>query len=149
MTITIATDTIRSSTGTVNIDGNIAADNLSDVAFSGDYNDLINTPSANHGTVVDSWHSGVNWWREWSDGFIEQGGISTQSASADECKVTFHKSFSTSNLYVLITDNSGKYTGNGAPCWHQVWDVSRTSFTRKGYNSVNLAAKVGWTAFGY
>ena len=27
-------------------------------------------------TVVEHWHEGTEWYRVWSDGFIEQGGIS-------------------------------------------------------------------------
>lgn len=31
-------------------------------------------PANPNAYLVSSWHSGTNWWRKWSDGFIEQGG---------------------------------------------------------------------------
>lgn len=47
------------------------------VATSGDYNDLRNKPSmpaTPKAYITETWKSGSNWYRKWSDGLIEQGG---------------------------------------------------------------------------
>ena len=53
---------------------------LAKVATSGSYNDLSNKPNipANQsGYITQTWRSGNNWYRKWSDGWIEQGGRGT------------------------------------------------------------------------
>ena len=47
------------------------------VATSGDYNDLRNKPSmpvTPQAYITETWRDGSNWYRKWSDGFIEQSG---------------------------------------------------------------------------
>lgn len=73
---------------------------FSEVAFSGDYYDLTNTPTFEQGTLTDSWVNGSNWFRKYSDGFIEQGG---RLGSDGSVVVTFHTSFTTTNYTFIIT----------------------------------------------
>lgn len=142
MSITLKSNNISSSTGTVTIDGNIAAENLSQVAFSGDYNDLTNKPPfSSGGQLVDDNVDGTQWFRKYSDGWIEQGGyvsnvpmygsvttslvvplsntdytivIGSAGGSESICKVS--TSSKTTSSFVI----SRQYTGNGrgdGPCY--------------------------------
>ena len=48
------------------------------VATSGDYNDLTNKPripATPKAYITETWKNGSNWYRKWSDGLIEQGGV--------------------------------------------------------------------------
>ena len=56
--------------------GNVSL-GLHAVATSGNYNDLTNKPSipANpNAYVTQTWRNGAQWYRRWSDGWLEQGG---------------------------------------------------------------------------
>ena len=56
--------------------GNVAL-GLHAVATSGNYNDLVNKPNipANpNAYVTQTWRSGDQWYRRWSNGWLEQGG---------------------------------------------------------------------------
>lgn len=51
--------------------------NFATVAITGNYNDLVNKPNipANpKAYVTQTWRSGAQWYRRWSDGWLEQGG---------------------------------------------------------------------------
>lgn len=82
--------------------GNYAlADSLARVATSGNYNDLLgrpSIPSAPHAYLVGSWRSGANWWRKWSDGFIEQGGRQGSNPT-----VNLHHHFTSTEYNVQLT----------------------------------------------
>ena len=52
------------------------------------------------GGVVDSWSDGNgNWWRKYSDGFIEQGGKSDKTTTGP---VSLNTSFSGTNYVAMI-----------------------------------------------
>ena len=80
--------------------GNVSL-GLHAVATSGNYNDLANKPSipaTPKAYITETWRSGSEWYRKWSNGLIEQGGvIYTRSDSAD---ITFHKPFSGSSYSI-------------------------------------------------
>lgn len=52
-------------------------------------------------TVVESWRHGDNWYRAWSDGWIEQGGISPGIPGSGELKLMLNKHFTATNYTVL------------------------------------------------
>lgn len=84
-------------------DGNVAL-GLHAVATSGNYNDLSNKPSipaTPNAYVTKTWHSGTEWYRVWSDGFIEQGGHGTDSTC------TFSKAFSNTDYTFNVQPSSG------------------------------------------
>ena len=75
---------------------------LAKVATSGSYNDLSNKPSipsTPQGYITQTWHSGSNWYRVWSDGFIEQGGVVRLGGSNPKTIPLNHK-FSNTNYVV-------------------------------------------------
>ena len=67
--------------------------------------------------ITETWHSGANWYRVWSDGFIEQGGtlIGKQSTQA---VITFHKPFKNLNyqFWVLGNQLGGNDTAGKGEC---------------------------------
>lgn len=62
--------------------------------------------------VVETWKSGYNWYRLYSDGWIEQGGIITCETSSKSLNIPFHKEMSDSYCSVQITqdDSTGSDT---------------------------------------
>lgn len=104
--------------------GNIAL-GLHAVATSGNYNDLSNKPSipaTPNAYVTKTWHSGTEWYRVWSDGFIEQGGHGTGSTC------TFSKAFSNTNYTFNVQPSSG-YSAH--PDWIAAYE-NRNSRTKTG-----------------
>lgn len=51
--------------------GSIEADDLALVPLNLSFNDLSDKPKA---YVTETWRSGAQWYRRWSDGWLEQGG---------------------------------------------------------------------------
>ena len=96
--------------------------------------------------VVESWRSGTNWYRKWSDGFIEQGG---QEINPERAKVIqFNTSFTTTNIIIFLqtTDPNRTSTwtpgnGPGAPI-----NVTKSSFVLGA--SSDLQGR-NWIAYGY
>lgn len=64
-------------------------------------------------SLVASWHSGNSWYRKYSDGFIEQGGLATTTRDRFNTDVTLHTPFASSNYTVQVTDNGGTDTADG------------------------------------
>lgn len=77
--------------------GSVEADDLALVPLNLSFNNLSNKPKA---YVTETWRSGAQWYREWSDGFIEQGGVATVGDS-NYAPVTFPHPFS--NTYYSIS----------------------------------------------
>lgn len=72
--------------------------------------------------VTKTWRSGTEWYRVWSDGFIEQGGHGTGSTC------TFSKPFSNKNYTFNVNPSSG-YTSH--PDWIAAYE-NRPSRTETG-----------------
>lgn len=86
------------------------------VATSGDYNDLTNrppTPVTPQTYVIGMWSSGSNWWRRWSDGFLEQGGRASPPREMDDYVVSFNRAF-TSKVSTILTTRNGETHDPGA-----------------------------------
>ena len=102
------TITFPDTSGTI-----IVSSQLANVAMSGSYNDLSNKPSLHkvatsgsytdlsnkpsipstpNGYVTNSWRSGANWYRVWSNGWIEQGGVASFS-NTQSGTVKFNRTF--------------------------------------------------------
>ena len=52
--------------------------------------------------LVDSWRSGANWWRKWSDGFIEQGGVINNPRIYANENVRLHHAMASSDYVVQV-----------------------------------------------
>ena len=79
-----------------------------------DLSNLTPTGQAKLGTtVVESYHDDQgNWWRKYSDGWIEQGGIIGRGPETSIVTISYNKPFTSANV-VLIT-NTKDYAGTEA-----------------------------------
>lgn len=92
--------------------------------------------------VTETWSSGTEWYRVWSDGFIEQGGHGTDRVC------TFSKPFSNENYTFNVQPSSG-YTSH--PDWIAAYE-NRPSRTTTGTRiSLYEGGNQGWDwrASGY
>lgn len=100
--------------------------------------------------LVESWRSGTEWYRKYSDGFIEQGGTCTAKPSVT---VTFPLAFSEVTLYVNINGYTG--TANNPEQFKLDGKPSLTTFWAKGvYSTSNAQGTISsltgyWYACGY
>lgn len=99
-------------------------------------------------TVVETYRSGSSWYRVWSDGFIEQGGISSRGST-----VSFHKSFSNAD-YQLVFTGIGSVTNGTDTDITWVVGLTFTKSKSKSSFSINDAGfgvptSFSWIATGY
>ena len=97
--------------------------------------------------VVETYQNGSSWYRVWSDGWCEQGGIINATADA-AYTLTLLKPFANTNYQVFITrKTTGDYTSNINGRWGEVYNITTTTFTTWGkYSSY---AEIFWQACGY
>ena len=100
-------------------------------------------------TLVDSWKDGENWYRKYSDGWIEQGGCSSTWKW-----LTLNTPFSNINYTVIATLSLGQTTISDAGGFTQVGEKSTTSFffrtVATGSGSAVLYSDLAhWYACGY
>lgn len=124
--------------------GNVAL-GLHAVATSGNYNDLTNKPAipANpNAYVTKTWRRGTEWYRVWSDGWIEQGGHGTGGTC------TFNKSFSNTNYTFNVQPSSGE---NSHPDWTAAYELRSGRTTAKTSLAYYAGGDQGWDwrASGY
>ena len=89
---------------------------------------------------------GNSWYRKWSDGWIEQGGIAQSARGATSRTIKLCTTFSSSNYFVVVQS----YTG-GSPDIKQnnfhVTEKSLSSFSTRANCDENVAGL--WYACGY
>ena len=131
-----------------------AISSLAKVATSGSYSDLSNKPtiptSGSVVTLVSSSYDSTtgSWYRKWSDGYIEQGGIVRPASSITNTTVTFPVAFSkkTYGLLCGLVSPQSTYTCVCA-------DISSVSYGLTSFvvRNAKSDAFVGrfWYAFGY
>jgi hypothetical protein len=90
--------------------------------------------------IVENYKSGNNWYRVWSDGWIEQGGYVVPSGGISI--ITFLKPFTTTDYTILNTEDN--YHTNGSEK-NRNYVKSTTSLTF--YNEVNCSS--WWECKGY
>lgn len=92
----------------------------------------------NERTIIKQWQEGTEWYRIWSDGYLEQGGVQSNNATGI-IKITFQKPFK-DTTYTL---NSVSHDGNGVP---RLQEKTTTSFN---WVAANASCSGAWNAFGY
>lgn len=70
-----------------------------DVAKTLDYLKGLAREAGGEARIVKTWRSGSLWYRQWSDGFVEQGGYIAHKSNSS-VKITFNQKFSTKVLFV-------------------------------------------------
>ena len=96
--------------------------------------------------VVETWSEGSEWYRVWSDGFIEQGGIATPAATE---WVTLHLPMATDKYHVSIIADNKLLVGNvryndGSP-----FETTRFKPHLWGYDWGQQVATIRWKVCGY
>ena len=110
---------------------------------------LANVNAASRGYVVESYHNGTEWYRIYSDGWIEQGGRFYNNADVENT-ISFLKPFKNTDYSLLINHGvSGKYEiGLSGKHSDEAWGYTTTNFQAQTYNAVGLNWIV-WSACGY
>lgn len=107
-----------------------------------DWNDFNNTPH-----IVETYSNGASWYRVWSDGWIEQGGVVSSPATDSSESVSLLKVFTDTNYSLLVTENgttiNTKFSGN-MTCLKR---VSSFQLYNNGYGYSEHT--VNWFACGY
>ena len=113
--------------------------------------DTINSKLNSMKYVVEYWQEGTEWYRIWSDGWIEQGGFVGLPAAAGSA-INFKKSFQTSN-YSFIVTGTGNSDGRtsvlnrrGAMGW--IFD-NTTAYVCATAGTDRSETVVRWYACGY
>lgn len=98
------------------------------------------------GFVKETWQSGANWYRVWSDGWIEQGGYLSWNGAWTT--LTFNRPFTTTNYYI----NGGGYRSDSSPYQCMIdfkdWGTSSCSVWSSDDNTSNPCV-MKWYACGY
>lgn len=88
---------------------------------------------------------GNSWYRKWSDGWIEQGGIIAKVSTKDwhSVTITFPKAFKNTNYTALATSG---YLGGS-----EVWGAEITKKTTSSFSVICVAYNIdaSWYACGY
>ena len=114
-------------------------------------NELLATPP-HKGSIecIESWHDeNGNWYRIYSDGWCEQGGVHTTNISNGINTVALFKSYINTNYSVIFnheTDNTTYYSYVGYPTSYQK-TVDSWNYTSPANLSLN--PRIRWEAKGY
>lgn len=112
---------VATNVGSVDIQNVMSAVNAVQANLTQVESDIAQIPQPRT-YVTETWSSGTEWYRVWSDGFIEQGGHGTGS----EC--TFSKPFSNKNYTFNVQPSSGYWSH---PDWIAAYE-KRPSRTTTG-----------------
>ena len=104
--------------------------------------------------MARTYKSGTNWYRVWSDGWIEQGGRSTAGVAADSSTtITLHKAMKDTNYNIQVTSTNHTNTSHTGAynLFPQTYTVTTTKFTvgAKSDNGKIYRIPVDWYTCGY
>lgn len=122
-----------------------ADNNLSNLTASA----KTNLNAAGIRTVVETSVNGASWYRVWSDGWIEQGGIIASLSSSSLRTISFSRAFSNTNYNLQVTIESS-YAG---ALWGEYLGFYSNSKTTSGFqiydNGTPYITGYNWKACGY
>lgn len=88
--------------------GSVKDDDLALVPLKLSFNNLSDKPKA---YVTKTWRSGAQWYRKWSDGWIEQGGrieLTVWTGGPDPCRTfSLPTAFSNATYTTVVTGEEG------------------------------------------
>ena len=135
--------------GVTSINGKTGALTMNNVAFSGNYDDLSNRPAipaSPNAYLVQTWSNGQNWWRKYSDGFIEQGGIVTNSGNGyTTTTINLNIAFRSTNYSVCPIGTWNDGTGKGSV----IKGKTTTNFVVEWVTYISNRLYACWYACGY
>ena len=97
------------------------------------------------GTIVEEWHDGSEWYRAWSSGFIEQGGVVSIPNSI--VQIVMNRAFATNNYSVSAFVDNGGVKANAYQFAVAIESVTTSGFKVSKYNPSELICH--WYACGY
>lgn len=97
--------------------------------------------------VVETWHSGTDWYRIWSDGWCEQGGQAVPDGTNHDVTITFLKPFIDTNYFFTKTNNNNYTSSYAAKYLNNVITYSTSQVVIGVANSE--IGNTHWQASGY
>lgn len=105
----------------VNNSGSVEADDVALVPLNLSFNNLSDKPKAH---VTETWRSEAQWYRRWSDGWLEQGGrfeLTVWTGGSDPDRTfSLPTAFSNATYTTVVTGEAG-------PGWATLKVVSQTT----------------------
>ena len=108
---------------------------------------LANVNAASRGYLVDSYHNGTEWYRIYSDGWVEQGGVVSSPATDSSNSVSLLRGFTDTNYSLLVTENGTTINDHGSGNFTCLKRVSSFQLYNNGYGYSGHT--VNWFACGY
>lgn len=111
-------------------------------------NQKFKMPRSIHGNIVEKYQNGTDWYRVWSDGWCEQGGLIARPVSNQSITVDLLKAYKDTNWEYV--DSMQLYSSTGG-AWNVEHEASAlmskttSSFTRY----IGNGASYSWQACGY
>ena len=103
--------------------------------------------------IVETYSSGTSWYRLWSDGWCEQGGIYDNGSSIQttSVRVNLLKTFANTNYIVLVTPSRGTIVNSSTSIMFGTHSLTVSYFyiTWLGVNSADNVQFAPWYACGY
>ena len=96
--------------------------------------------------VITAYNSGTSWYRVWSDGWIEQGGLTAESTDKIHT-VSFLKPFS--NTYYTAMCCVCDTTAAAVKAWYDTQIVTKAKANMTIGNNNATSRKISWHACGY
>ena len=99
--------------------------------------------------IVRSYVNGTSWYKQWTDGFIRQGGtFSFTSGNQTPQSITFPLAFTSACLNIFM--GSFPYTGGYLRCFYSYsYSTTTFSWTSDSLNASGASGTVAWEAAGY
>ena len=100
--------------------------------------------------VVETWNEGTEWYRVWSDGWIEQGGQSYNAVDS-EITIQLHKPYTNSDYFITQTTGFNGAWSRTVTGWHipaTIVSVTNSSFIIHFYSGNGLNIR-RWYTCGY
>ena len=101
----------------------------------------INVPTTPKAYVTETWSDGTNWYRKYSDGWIEQGG--TLSTKSNQFATFSLVTSMTTNTYTIV----GSHIGTTTSTYSAIF-TAKTTTTFEAKSGVSNQ-KIDWYACGY
>lgn len=99
--------------------------------------------------VVETWHEGTEWYRVYSDGWIEQGGFINNSFASGYGQVTLNKPFSNTNYTIVMSYKTinASYGSSANSTFQGAYYITTSGFKYTGSSIDGIQRS--WYACGY
>ena len=104
-------------------------------------------PACSVKTVIETYHKGTDWYRIYSDGWCEQGGVVSSPATDSSKSVSLLKVFTDTNYSLLVTENGTTINTQESGSLTCLKRVSSFQLYNNGYGYSGHT--VNWFACGY